>query len=367
MAWGTGVRAAVRPDAYASPILRESPPAGAVAPPRAASAPADPLAELVHVRVVVTPVAPYRLPGAVPDGVMRRRDGLLERIACHDGEVALLRAAQPRRDGEVVIGAWAPTRALAEHALARWRRTLGVDVDHRPFLDLVWHDPVLAPLVRRRPWLRPACRYRPHEALVWAITEQLIEYVEATKIQRGLVRLAGVQCALTGLRDAPTPEALLALAPAQIEHLGLSARRTLLLRQTCRLLARGLDLDAEDRMAAWQRLRAVPGLGSWTVASMALRGQGHTDASPSGDLGLLKSVGRLMYDGRVELTPAPLLATSYDHRPSARAVEQTEGRTAELKRDRKGRTPMATEHQVHELVTRYSPWAGYAAEHLFAA
>ncbi|MDO9352259.1 MAG: hypothetical protein Q7T55_01100 [Solirubrobacteraceae bacterium] len=317
--------------------------------------------------MIVDPVAPYRLPGAVPDGVMRRRDGLLERVASHDGELALLRAAQPRRDGPVVIGVWAPTEALADEALARWRRSLGVDLDHRPFLDLAWHDPVLAPFVRRRPWLRPTCRYRPHEALVWAITEQLIEYVEATKIQRGLVRLVGARCERTGLRDAPTPEAILALAPAQIERLGLSARRTLLLRQTCRLLVRGLDLEAEDRMHAWRQLRAVPGLGSWTVAMMASRGQGHPDASPSGDLGLLKSVGRLMWEGRVELTPAPLLATSYDHRPSARAVAETEGRTVELKRDRKGRTPMATEHQVHELVSRYSPWAGYAAEHLFAA
>ncbi len=328
---------------------------------------ADPLAGLAHARVTVDPVAPYRLPGAVPDGVMRRRDGLLERIACHDGQVVVLRAAQPRRDGEVVMGAWAPDRDLAEYALARWRRTLGVDLDHRPFLDLAWNDPVLGPLVRRRPWLRPSCRYRPHEALMWAITEQLIEYVEATKIQRGLVRLAGVQCERTGLRDAPTPAAMLALAPAQIERLGLSARRTLLLRQTCRLLVRGLDLDHDDRMAAWQRLRAVPGLGSWTLASMALRGQGETNASPSGDLGLLKSVGRLMYEGRVQLTPAPLLAASYDHQPSARALAQAEGQTVELRRDRKGRTPMATEHQVHELVTRYSPWAGYAAEHLFAA
>lgn len=313
------------------------------------------------------PVAPYRLPGAVPDGVMRRRDGLLERIACHDGEVVLLRAAQPRRGGEVVIGAWASSPQLADEALGRWRRSLCVDVDHRPFLDLVWHDPVLGPLARRRPWLRPSVRYWPHEALVWAITEQLIEYVEAAKIQRGLVRLAGTVCERTGLRSAPTPKALLGLAPAQIERLGLSARRTLLLRQTCRLLVRGVDLDHPDRETAWRRLREVPGLGAWTLSCLASRGQGHTDASPSGDLGLLKSVGRLMHEGRVQLTPAPLLAASYDHQPSARALREAEGKVVPLTRDRKGRTPLATEQQVHELVTRYSPWAGYAAEHLFAA
>lgn len=298
---------------------------------------------------------------------MRRRDGLLERIACHDGEVVLLRAAQPRRGGDVVMGAWATTPELADEALERWRRSLCVDVDHRPFLELVWNDPVLGPLARRRPWLRPTVRYWPHEALVWAITEQLIEYEEAARIQRGLVRLAGTHCERTGLRSAPTPKALLGLAPAQIERLGLSARRTLLLRQTCRLLVRGVDLDHPDRLTAWQRLREVPGLGAWTLSCLASRGQGHTDASPSGDLGLLKSVGRLMHEGRVQLTPAPLLAAAWDHQPSARALREAEGKVAPLTRDRKGRTPLATEEQVHELVTRYSPWAGYAAEHLFAA
>jgi 3-methyladenine DNA glycosylase/8-oxoguanine DNA glycosylase len=294
---------------------------------------------LAHVRESVDPVAPFRLPSALPDGVLRRRDGVFERIAAHDGEVVLLRAARPDPDGPVVLGAWAPTTELAELGLARWRRTLGVDFDHRPFLDMAWDDPMLGPLVRRRPWLRPAVRYRPHEALIAAICGQLIEYVEALKIERGLVRLAGVRCERTGLRDAATPEAILALAPAQIERLGLSARRTLVMRETCRLLVRGLDLEADDpeqRELAWARLRAVPGLGAWTLSSLALRGQGYPDASPSGDLGLLKNVGRLTYDG-----VAP--------------------------RDRIGRTPLATEQEVHDLVTQYSPWRGYAAEHLFLA
>lgn len=306
----------------------------------------DPLRGLAHRREVAQPPAPYRLQRAAPDGVMRRRGGLLERIVIEDGQIVLLRAAQPVRDGEVVMGAWAPEELLAEQALARWRRTLGVDVDHRPFLDAAWHDPLLAPLVRARPWMRPAVRYRPHEALLWAITEQLIEYVEAARIQRGLVRLAGVQCPRTGLRDAPTPQAILGLAPARIEALGLSARRTMLLREVCRLLARGLDLDADDRLPAQRRLRSIRGIGAWTLACMALRGQGDPDASPSGDLGLLKVVGRFMADGRA---PAPADGTD----PAAR--------------DRRERLPLATPEQVHDLMAPYAPWRGYAAEHLLWA
>lgn len=305
----------------------------------------DPLHGLAHVRVAVDPVAPYRLPRAVPDGVMRRRGGLLERVVHGDGQFVVLRAAQPGRGGTVLMGAWAEDVDTAERALARWRRTLRVDVDHRPFLEAAWHDPLLAPLVRARPWMHPAVRYRPHEALLWAITEQLIEYVEAARIQRRLTRLAGAECPRTGLRDAPTPQAILELAPARIESFGLSARRTLIMRDVCRLLVRGLDLDEPDPLPAQRRLRAVPGIGAWTLACMALRGQGDADATPSGDLGLLKVVGRMMADGRVQ-APADIDPTA---------------------RDRRERLPLATEQQVHDLMARYAPWRGYAAEHLLCA
>src|ERR1700712_232865 len=211
--------------------------------PRRAGIAGDPLAGLAHVRETVRPVAPYRLPWAVPDGVMRRRGGPLERLV-HDGDVpVVLRAAQPVDGGEVLIGAWSEDEASAVRALARWRRTLGVDRDHRPFLEASWDDSLLGPLVRRRPWLRPTQRYSPHEALIWAILEQLVTYEEAAGMQRALVWKLGRRDLRTGLIDAPTPEALHGLAAAQYHRLGLPSKRATALRAVCGRLVQGsLDL-----------------------------------------------------------------------------------------------------------------------------
>ena len=82
---------------------------------------------------------------------------------------------------------------------------------------------------------------------------------------------------------------------------------------------------AEPHERGWRRLRAIPGIGAWTVEMLALHGQGRYDQVPAGDLGLLKLVGRLLSGGD----------------PRAHAGEE----------------------QVRELFAPYGEWAGLAAVH----
>ena len=55
-----------------------------------------------------------------------------------------------------------------------------------------------------------------------------------------------------------------------------------------------VDLYGPDHERGWRRLRAIPGIGSWTVQKLALGGQGRIDQIPAGDLAYLKLVGRLL-------------------------------------------------------------------------
>jgi 3-methyladenine DNA glycosylase/8-oxoguanine DNA glycosylase len=90
-----------------------------------------------------------------------------------------------------------------------------------------------------------------------------------------------------------------------------------------------VDLYSSDHERAWRRLRAIPGIGRWTVEMLALHGQGRHDQLPAGDLTLLKMVGRMLSGGD----------------PHARAQEC----------------------QVRELFARYGEWAGLAAVHMIGA
>ena len=140
----------------------------------------------------------------------------------------------------------------------------------------------------------------------------------------------GRRCARTGLRDLPSAAQMAAQAPAQLEALDLSARRSLAMIRAAREVATGrVDLHDPDHERGWQRLRAIPTIGPWTLEIMALHGQGRMDAVPAGDLNLLKLVGRLHSGGN----------------PHARA----------------------TEDEVRAFFAPYAPWGGLAATYAISS
>jgi 3-methyladenine DNA glycosylase/8-oxoguanine DNA glycosylase len=279
---------------------------------------------MVEVRRTVRPRWVFRLPGGTPDGVMRRRGGVLERLVHVDGAPVVVRVAQTARD-EVLFGARAARRDAAEEAIERMRFALAVDDDLAEFHARFRSDPLIGTSVRHRPWLRIRRRPDPFEALAWAITEQLIEFERAVDIQRRIVRRLGRRCPESGLRDLPSADAVAGTAPAFLQSLDLSAGRALSLRRAAREVARGrADLRAPDHERAWRRLRAIPGIGRWTIEMLALHGQGRHDQVPAGDLNLMKLVGRL--------------ATGSPH-------------------------ARATEEEVRALFAPYDGWGGLAAMH----
>jgi 3-methyladenine DNA glycosylase/8-oxoguanine DNA glycosylase len=176
---------------------------------------------------------------------------------------------------------------------------LGLDHDLSEFHAAFKRDPLIGPVIRHRPWLRPRRRPEPFEALAWAICEQLIDGERAVEIQRRLIHRFGRRSECGTLRNAPAPDRLAGRAPAEIESCGLATKRAIALRRAAHEVSSGrADLHAGDPELAWRRLRAIPNIGSWTIDCLALHGYGRDDVLPALDLAYLKLVGRLAGLGR---------------------------------------------------------------------
>jgi DNA-3-methyladenine glycosylase II len=202
---------------------------------------------------------------------------------------------------------------------------LGVDHDLAAFQDRFRSHPLLGPVIRRKPWLRPRRHPEPFEALAWAVCEQLIESGRAAEIQREIVRRHGRRSDCGRFRDGPTAAVIAARAPAELEACGLSAGRALALVKCAREVAAG-RADLADHERAWRRLRKISGIGPWTVEKLAFEGQGRDDQLPAADLAYIKLVGVLADLGR-----------------------------------------RATEDEVREFFAPYAPYAGLAAWYLLHA
>jgi 3-methyladenine DNA glycosylase/8-oxoguanine DNA glycosylase len=258
------------------------------------------------------------------DGLHRVHGGVLHRLLHREGAPVWLRIAQTASD-RVLFGARAADRELAEWGIERMRLATGVDQDLAPFYERFRDDPLIGGSVRRCPGLRISGRPDPFEALAWAVCEQLIEYERAATIQRRLVARFGRRCEASGLADCPTAVVIAAQAPALLASLDLSEGRAIALVRVAREVASGrVDLTASPQEPGWRRLRAIRGIGAWTVQCLALHGQQRLDQLPAGDLSYIKLVGRIIHG-----------------HPWGRA-EETE---------------------VEEFFAPYTPWAGLAGAH----
>ncbi len=247
------------------------------------------------VEVDVRPPGPYRLPPAGRDGILRRRGRALVRIL-HRGDDPVTVAAWPTASA-VRLRAQGPSCEAVAWGVDRMRFALGVDHDLTPFQRRFRRDPLLGPVIRRKPWIRPQRRPEPFEALVWAITEQLIESQHAWQIQRTLTWRFGRRSACGSFRDAPAPAILAGRSQPELQACDLSAGRSLAMIRASREVAAG-RVDLTEHEPSWRRLGAIRGIGPWTLEKLAFHGQGRDDQLPAGDLAYIKLVGRVAGLGR---------------------------------------------------------------------
>ncbi|MFR9675608.1 AlkA N-terminal domain-containing protein [Streptomyces sp. TR02-1] len=180
-------------------------------------------------------------------------------------------------------------------AVQRVRRLFDLDADPDAVAARFDGDPVLGPATRAVPGLRSPGAADGHEAAVRAVLGQQVSVAAARTLAGRLVRAYG--------KPLPAPDGGLthlfpeagALASAPLTELGMPGSRKHTLRALDTAVADGtIDLGpGADRDGTGQRLRALPGIGPWTVAYVRMRALGDPDVFLPGDAGVRHGLAAL--------------------------------------------------------------------------
>ena len=179
-------------------------------------------------------------------------------------------------------------------AVRRCRSLLDLDADPEAVAEVLGPDPLLGPLLRRRPGARAPGHTDPEELTVRAVLGQQVSVRAARTLAGRLVERFGEPLerpdgALT--HTFPSPQALAAADPA---GLSIPLARGRALAGVAEAIAEGrVDLGPGcDRDEAERGLVALRGIGPWTARYVRMRGLGDPDVFLETDLGVRRSLER---------------------------------------------------------------------------
>jgi AraC family transcriptional regulator, regulatory protein of adaptative response / DNA-3-methyladenine glycosylase II len=279
---------------------------------------------------------PYRLPlarGALLDFLATRAipgleevvDDAYRRVVSVEGRIGTVSLRIPPVGSAVEVEIDESLAPVTAHLLAGFRQVFDLDAEPSVIDAALSDDPRLRPLVAGTPGLRVPGAIDGFEIVVRAIIGQQISVVAARTITGRIATRFGepLPAPVGGLRVAfPRPEAL---AAAAFDGLGMPASRGRTLVAVARAICDArLDLTAGvDGGTAREALLAIPGIGPWTAAYVAMRALGDPDALPASDLGLRRALG--------------------------------------------GHGGLASATEVERLASHWRPWRAYAVVHLWMA
>jgi AraC family transcriptional regulator of adaptative response / DNA-3-methyladenine glycosylase II len=242
--------------------------------------------------IALPPLFEFLARRAVP-GVEHVTADTYRRVLEIDGTTVRIAVIDEGTPGAITLRVPVAAAASLGRIVAAARSLFDLDADPQAIADTLGRDALLAPILAREPGLRVPGAVDGHEIAVRAVLGQQVSVA-------GARTLAGRLAARFGRRqDGPRTDpddgehplcrafpGPAMLAEADVAAIGVPARRAEAVRALSRAVAGGaLSLSpGTDPEATREALLAIPGIGPWTAAYIAMRALREPDALPGGDL-----------------------------------------------------------------------------------
>lgn len=185
-------------------------------------------------------------------------------------------------------GAGAAERSELGARITEW---LDLATDLAPIQTLFGSDPVLGPLISRRPWLRLTGYLDGFEAACTTVLGQQVSLAAARTFGSRLL-LAFGEPGPGDLLLYPTAQRLAEADPEEIrETVGLTGARARTLHSVAAAFASRPPGTGPDFPLSRAELLALPGVGPWTADYLQTRAMGDKDGFTAGDLVLRRALG----------------------------------------------------------------------------
>lgn len=185
----------------------------------------------------------------------------------------------------------AEDRPLLSALVRRW---FALDLDLEPINAQLLSDPTLAPLVTKRPRLRPVGYPDPFEAAATTVLGQQVS-LAAMRTFAGRLVSGWAGPPVAGLHLFPDPGVVAGVAEDELQSaIGLTHARTRTLLAVADAFARAAtqaDFDAGTFPLNRDELLAIRGIGPWSADYLDVRARLDPDAFTAGDLVLRRALG----------------------------------------------------------------------------
>ncbi|WP_219815412.1 AlkA N-terminal domain-containing protein [Arthrobacter sp. B0490] len=178
------------------------------------------------------------------------------------------------------------------HLVRTTRAWLDLDTDVAAVARAFDGDPLLGPLVRRRPGLRAVGYPEAFEAAIMTVLGQQVSVAAGGTFGGRLAAAYGTP-STAGLTLFPTPQAIAAAPHGELrDAVGVTRTRAATVQNVARAVVDGLSLDpAGDHATVRKDLLAIPGIGPWSADYLAVRVLRDPDAFTPGDLVARRAMG----------------------------------------------------------------------------